>query len=227
MSLKCAIDAQLCSKHPIWLGVIEWEDTRISVEPTTWRSDLDAVSKAVVARFPDRNDLGSDLSLAEGRAAYVRFGLNPKRYPPASEALVRRVVSGKPAPSINTFVDFNNLLSLSTRCPVGSYNRHAINGNVLFRLGRPGESYAAIGNDTFNIENFPTLCDELGPFGGVTRDSIRAMVVPGIPRIVTFVMSFVEPHNSGVADSVIRLVAQAQARGLGQPGPLKWIDRSV
>lgn len=181
MTLNCSIDSRLWSLHPIWLGLTEWRNTEVIAAPEMWRADLDKVSAALAARFPDRNDLTSDLRIAAGRAAYVSYGLNPKRYPPASESLIRRAISGKPLPSINTFVDFNNVMSLNTRSPSGSYNPQALQGKILLRLGARGERYTAIGNDTFNLENFPTLCDEGGPFGGTTRDSLRTMVVPGIP----------------------------------------------
>jgi DNA/RNA-binding domain of Phe-tRNA-synthetase-like protein len=223
MALRCSIDAAVSARHPIWLGLTEWTNTNVTVAPVIWRADLDQLSDMLGARFPDKGDLSSDPRIAAGRTAYVAYGINPKRYAPASEALIRRAISGKPIPSINTFVDFNNVLSLTTRCPVGSYNAEAVRGGVLLRLGRAGESYTAIGNDTFQIENFPTLCDDIGPFGGITRDSTRTMVVQGISQTSTFVMSFVEPHTSGISETIQQLNRRAQERGLGQGSAVMWI----
>src|SRR5262245_36060200 len=135
MPLSCSIDTCLSSRHPLWLGITEWRSTNVVSDAIMFRAELDAACASVAARFPNRNDLTSDCCVAGCRRAYTAYGINPKRYAPASEALIRRAISGKPLPSINTFVDFNNIVSLRTRVPVGSYNQDAINGEVLLRLG--------------------------------------------------------------------------------------------
>jgi DNA/RNA-binding domain of Phe-tRNA-synthetase-like protein len=189
-----------------------------------WRAALDEASQELNRRFPDKAELANHVCIQAARDAYTAYGVNPKRYPPASEALAKRVLGGKPLPAINTMVDFNNLLSLQMLLPVGSYNRAEIKGAVTFQRGAPGQSYTAIGGDPFSAEGFPTFFDEVGPFGGTTRDSLRTLVKPGVTEVVTLVMSFVDPraHNF---DGVIRQqVQRAEALGLGKVQSFTWIS---
>src|SRR5262245_27434411 len=108
------IDQELTRKHPCWLGRIDWALADAAQDPSVWRADLDAAVNALTERFRNRDALGADPQMAAGRRAYTSYGVDPKRHPSAAEALVKRVLAGKPVPSINTMVDLNNLLSLST-----------------------------------------------------------------------------------------------------------------
>ena len=133
--------------------------------------------------------------IAATRKAYRTLGKDPGRYRGAAEALVRRLVSGKPLYHINNVVDINNLVSLQFLHPVGSYDAEKIHGEIRFRLGLLSESYEGIGKHVINTESLPVLADMNGAFGSPTSDSERTKIVPETRLILTAIMSFLGPQR--------------------------------
>ena len=129
-------------------------------------------------------------NLGESRRAYRACGKDPGRWRVSSEALYRRIRQGRDLYRINTVVDVNNLVSLETGFSLGSYDRDRLEGGVVLRRGKPGESYPGIGKDSVNLECMPLLADEAGPVGSPTSDSTRAMVTPESRRLLTVIFSF-------------------------------------
>lgn len=114
--------------------------------------------------------------LLPARTLYHRFGLDPTRGRPSSEALLRRVLRGKGLYRINTLVDACNLSSVEFGLPVGLYDAQKIIGDVVCRPGWPGESYAGIGKEEIHLNGKPVLADARGPFGNPSSDSRRTMI---------------------------------------------------
>jgi DNA/RNA-binding domain of Phe-tRNA-synthetase-like protein len=133
------------------------------------------------------------------RDAYRALGNDPTRYRGSNEALVRRIVQGKELYRVNTVVDINNLVSLETLHSAGTFDREHLRPPVVFRVGRPGESYAGIGRGTINIEGLPVFADQHGPFGSTTSDSERAMVRLQTTAILMVVISFLGRPGLGQA----------------------------
>lgn len=129
-------------------------------------------------------------NLGESRRGYKSCGKDPGRWRVSSEALYRRVRQGKELYRINTVVDVNNLISLETGFSLGSYDRDRLEGALVLRRGRSGESYPGIGKDAVDLENMPLLADGAGAVGSPTSDSTRAMVRPESRRILTLIYSF-------------------------------------
>lgn len=129
-------------------------------------------------------------NIALARAAYKSFGIDPGRHRISSEALYRRVRQGKALYQINSLVDVNNLVSLETGFPLGSYDAAHIGQEIVLRLGQPGEGYAGIGKSAVALENMPVFADDTGPFGSPTSDSTRAMITGGTKKAITVIYSF-------------------------------------
>jgi DNA/RNA-binding domain of Phe-tRNA-synthetase-like protein len=115
-------------------------------------------------------------ALAPARELYRSFGIDPTKTRPSSEALLRRVLKGKPLPAILNAVDLCNFLSLKFMLPLGLYDSEKIDGAVVLRKGRPGESFAGIRKGDVHLEGRPVLVDRRGPFGNPTSDSLRTSV---------------------------------------------------
>lgn len=141
--------------------------------------------------------LGRDLPDSEAhahavsavRAMYRRFGVDPTKTRPSSEALLRRVRKGDPFPSVNSAVDVCNWCSLETRLPFGLYDAGLIEGDVELRVGRDGEEYAGIRKDTVHLAGRLTVADARGPFGNPTSDSARTMVTLAATRLMYVVFA--------------------------------------
>ncbi len=114
--------------------------------------------------------------LQPARRLYRRIGLEPTKYRPSSEALLRRALQGKPFYQINSIVDCGNYCSLAYLLPIGLYDRQKIEGKIVARLGKPGETYEGIGKGVKHAEGKLVLADARGPFGNPSADSQRTMV---------------------------------------------------
>ncbi|HFE53959.1 MAG TPA: hypothetical protein ENK07_10970, partial [Bacteroidetes bacterium] len=96
-------------------------------------------------------------ALAPARRLYRAFGVEPTRRRPSSEALIRRVLKNKGLYRINTVVDVCNWCSMEFALPIGLYDTARIQGDVVCRVGKPGEGYEGIGKDWVNVGGRVTL----------------------------------------------------------------------
>jgi DNA/RNA-binding domain of Phe-tRNA-synthetase-like protein len=133
--------------------------------------------------------------IAATRAAYKTLGKEPSRYRNSAEALLRRITSGKGLYFINNLVDINNLVSLESLMPVGTYDLAKVTPPLIFREGRSGESYKGIGKDVLNLADLPVFADQDGPFGSPTSDSEQAMITESTTSFAMMIISF-----SGTSD---------------------------
>jgi len=81
------------------------------------------------------------------RDFFWRVGIDPTKTRPAAEALLRRVLQGRPLPRINTFVDAYNLASMETRIALAAFDLAKLRGPVRMRRARFGETFHGIGMD--------------------------------------------------------------------------------
>lgn len=124
------------------------------------------------------------------RTAYKKLGKDPSRYRLSSESLLKRIVKGNGLYKVNNVVDINNLVSLTTSCPVGIYDLSKTVGDINLTIGKDGEVYEGIRRGEIKIEHMPTFADSLGSFGTTTSDSIRAMITEDTHHIVMNLVSF-------------------------------------
>ncbi|MGH8310789.1 MAG: B3/B4 domain-containing protein [Steroidobacteraceae bacterium] len=146
-----------------------WLDGAIVVEREARLNAPLAEAEAAVRMHPPEE-------IAAVRTMYKRVGLDPTKTRPSSEALLRRVRRGDSLPRINSMVDVCNWCSLEFQLPYGLYDAAHIEGDVVLRLGLPGESYPGIRKDDVHVEGRIALADDRGPFGNPTSDSARTMV---------------------------------------------------
>jgi DNA/RNA-binding domain of Phe-tRNA-synthetase-like protein len=115
--------------------------------------------------------------IGRARELYRRYGTDPTRMRPSSEALLRRIRKGEPMPRINSLVDVANALSVQLQVPVGLYDLGKVAGDELvIRLGVKGESYEGIGKERVNVEGRICVADAEGACGNPTADSARTMI---------------------------------------------------
>jgi len=133
--------------------------------------------------------------IAAMRSAYKALGKDPSRYRGSAEALLRRVLQGKGLYQINSVVDINNLVSLESLNPAGTYDVEKVTGPIELRIGAATENYKGIGKDLINIESLPVFADAAGSFGSPTSDSERAMVRRETRKILMVIFSFTGPEG--------------------------------
>jgi DNA/RNA-binding domain of Phe-tRNA-synthetase-like protein len=148
-----------------------------------------------VLKPPDPRAVLESPQIAATRAAYKALGKDPARYRGSAEALLRRVIAGKELPLINAVVDATNLVSVESRLPIGLYDLTRVSGDIVFRVGRAGETFKGIGKYDLNLEGLPVFCDALGPHGSPTSDSERTMVTSETRDVLALIVSFAGPDG--------------------------------
>jgi len=169
---------------------------RVSVEKydeALWREIDQLLARLIATIKPEQ--INTVPQIAAMRSAYKALGKDPSRYRGSAEALLRRVLSGKGLYQINSVVDINNLVSLESLNPAGTYDLEKITPPIVLRIGAAGESYKGIGKDLINIESLPVFADAAGPFGSPTSDSERAMVTLETKKALMVVFSFTVPEE--------------------------------
>lgn len=187
--MQIAIDPELKKKAPrTALGVLTAKV--ITGETPPGLLEEMKAREAEVLNLPEPRAILESAKILATRSGYKALGKDPSRYRGSAEALLRRIISGKSFPLINSVVDIINLTSVESRLPVCLYDLDQISGAVVFRVGRTAESYKGIGKYDLNLEGLPVFCDESGPHGSPTSDSERTMVTPATLRIAAILVSF-------------------------------------
>ena len=144
------------------------------------------------------------------RELYRRFGVDPTRHRPSSEALLRRARRGE-WPRLNSLVDVANVMSLRLQVPVGLHDLDQVEGEELvLRTGAAGESYPGIGKERVNVEGRLCLADAAGPCGNPSADSARTQITTATERALWI---YYLPVGEAAIDRTAELVAQ-YGRGL-------------
>lgn len=192
------------------LGVIEAEGVCVAPADADLAREMDAACERLrreltleqVAQLP---------SIRGVRAMFRAWGVDASRYRPSGEALLRRVVQGKGLYRVCNVVDVNNLGSIETGWPYGTYNRAAIAPPVTLRLGQAGEKFEGIGKQTWHLKGRPVLADSQGPFGSPISDSVRTMITEGVAAVLTVIFA---PASSTSAE--LEQAVERHARRLEQ-----------
>lgn len=189
--------------------------------PSTLLEEM-KVRETEILHLPEPRSLLESPKILATRAGYKALGKDPARYRGSAEALLRRIISGKGFPQINTVVDIINLVSVESRLPIGLYDLAHVKGDIVFRAGRAGETYKGIGKYDLNLEGLPVFSDAEGPHGSPTSDSERTMVTAATKTIAAILVSF--GGAEGLESSCQRMTSllQKHAHGEGVQFQIRW-----
>src|SRR5712692_10183456 len=167
LKVRCELDVEVLALEVYELEVTEPRDD----------FELEVARAMQAARTGEVGDAG------RARALYRRFGIDPTRLRPSSEALLRRLKKGEPLPRVNSLVDVANAMSVQLQVPVGLYDLDKVKGDELVvRLGKEGESYTGIGKERVNVAGRICIADAEGPCGNPSADSARTMITTDTER---------------------------------------------
>lgn len=113
--------------------------------------DLEEFKKEFIARIRSEYDIETLKDTPELRLYrdfFWKIGIDPTKTRPASEALIRRIIQGKPLPKINTLVDSYNLASIKSCVPLAAFDNNKISSDLLLRVAAKGEQFTGIGMKT-------------------------------------------------------------------------------
>jgi len=186
---RVSIEAELKAKCPRVALACVTAEVSTGATPEGLDKELRGCEEKILKLAEPKAVLESAAILAT-RAGYKALGKDPARYRGSAEALLRRAIAGKGLPRINNVVDVINLVSVESRLPVGLYDLAHVQGDIVFRAGRAGETYKGIGKYDLNLEGLPVFCDAAGPHGSPTSDSERTMVTLATKQVIVIIISF-------------------------------------
>jgi DNA/RNA-binding domain of Phe-tRNA-synthetase-like protein len=187
------------------LGILEMSGIRVTESSDELKAMLNNLADEFARKYKDAA-LGEIDTVKKIRAIFHRSGLDPTRYRPSSESLLRRAVKGKGLYFINSVVDLINYFSLKMLSPMGLYDADRVHPPIEWRVGREGETYEGIGRDTLHLVHFPLLVDSAGPFGSPISDSMRTRVTEACTRILW--ITFAPPGTNIPLDELARTMQQ-------------------
>jgi DNA/RNA-binding domain of Phe-tRNA-synthetase-like protein len=208
--VKITIASDVAARAPMLrLGLLSMRGLTIRAKDNDLWQALEQAAGVVAARA-DSHGPGADTRVAAVRRLFKAVGVDPSRYRPSSEALLRRVTQGKGLYQINTAVDVNNWCSLEERLPFGIYDAQSIGTDVLLQLGRENAAYEGIGKSLVSLEGKMVLSDAQGAFGSPISDSTRAMVTEQTREIHVVVFAADVAHNA--LCSILQTAAERMSR---------------
>lgn len=194
------------------IGFLRLAGCRVAASDAPLLAELDATTRAAAARFAG-DALTDDAVVSQVRRLFKSVGIDPTRYRPSSEALVRRIVKGQGLYQINSLVDINNLCSIESLLPLGCYDVDRIDGDMHVRIGREDESYEGIGRE-INIAGKLVSVDDRGPFGSPIADSSRTRITEDTRNALVLVYAPRAVDDAGVT-RVLDRFAELAARHAG------------
>jgi DNA/RNA-binding domain of Phe-tRNA-synthetase-like protein len=111
-------------------------------------SELMKFAEGVIGEVRGRYNLNNLKDVSNFRAYrdfFWKIGIDPTKIRPASEALIRRILAGKPLPRINSLVDAYNLASIQTEIALAAFDVARLQGDMHMRFAEEGENFLGIG----------------------------------------------------------------------------------
>jgi DNA/RNA-binding domain of Phe-tRNA-synthetase-like protein len=144
--LKIVIDRSVSERFPD-LDVVVRCVRGVKVKP--FDEELERLKQEVYSQVRRRYTLEGLKDIPTIRAYrdfFWRIGVDPTKNRPSSEALIRRILAGKPPPTINTLVDAYNLASILSEVALAAFDEDKLQSKeVVMRTAKKGETFLGIG----------------------------------------------------------------------------------
>lgn len=209
MEFRAAMFPIQISLGSVRLGLLEADQVLTGPAPEDLSAELRSVT-AELARARTVEAVATMEPVRAVRAMFRSWGLDPSKYRPSSEALLRRVALGKGLYSISNVVDIINLSSIETAWPYGCYDRERVLPPITLRLGAHGEKYEGIGRRVWHLQGRPVLADAAGPFGSPISDSTRTMITGETRSLLATIFAPASATEASVGQALARLAERLE-----------------
>jgi tyrosyl-tRNA synthetase len=161
--------------------------------------------------------------------AFHAAGINPTAFPPAHEALARRILDGETPPRINLAVDLANAASLRSLVPIGAHDLDRLRGDFVVRYSHEGDTFNPIGQ----TESEPVPLGEIVFADNqavrtrrwVWRLGERAKVTPASRAIFFPIDGFLGETDGAVRQAMANLAHELKV-ALGATIQTAFVDRA-
>ena len=161
MSLKLVIDEEVRDRFPD-LNVLLMELD--SVKVLEYSEELERFKSEIYDKLRKRYKLESlkdDPLVKTYRNFFWRIGIDPTKIRPAAEALLRRILSGRGIPRINTLVDSYNLASAESGIALAAFDSEKIDGDMIMRFAKEGGISRNRHEKTEDLKGWRDSCSRL------------------------------------------------------------------
>ncbi len=174
--MKVRIDASIYERLPHFsLGVLHYTDVSLTDSPKMLQGRINLFVESLRLEH-EPSKLTEIEGVREWRTCFKKIGIDPSRYRPSSESLLRRLLQGNSFFWVNSAVDVNNFLSVHHALPYGIYDEDKLTGSVVCRLGHEDDRYKGLNGREVHMEGKMLLSDDQGAFGSPIVDSVRTCV---------------------------------------------------
>ena len=198
------------------LGFLYLTDCQIVASSDALRKIYDEVADTAKERFAD-TPFGEHPVAGGVRRLFKSAGIDPSRYRPSGEALVRRILKGQGLYHINCIVDINNICSIESLFPLGAYDCEHIIGDVNIRLGASDEVYRGIGKE-IHIAGKLVSTDGAGAFGSPIADSARTKISEDTRKVLVLLYAPGSTEDSEIRNTLNRFADLAGEYAGAQTG---------
>ncbi len=188
------------------LGTVEADALRVAPADEALAREMHEVCERLRSKLTVEQVAGLD-SIRAVRGMFRAWGVDPSKYRPSSEALLRRVAQGKGLYRLSNVVDIVNLCSVETGWPYGCYDAGKLAPPITLRHGQPGETYERIGRAMWHLHGHPVLADQQGPFGSPMSDSTRTMITEETQSLLLTVFAPLESSNEKLQGALERFAS--------------------
>jgi len=143
--MKMQIDSKLKTRFPdLTAVVVNVDEVNIQKQNIQLENFKLEVIKQINQNF-DLETVKDHPTFRAYRDFFWEIKIDPTKTRPASEALTRRILAGKPLPCINTLVDAYNLASITSQIPLATFDSDKLKGEIFMRFAKEKEKILGIG----------------------------------------------------------------------------------
>ncbi|MEA2453872.1 MAG: hypothetical protein QOI45_134 [Thermoleophilaceae bacterium] len=134
------VDPAVHAAHPDYVALV-LVASGIANGPTDAGSDAQLAAAEAHLRSSGLAKAPDHPHIAAWRAAFSAFGAKPSRYPTSAEALIGRVLKGRPLPRVNALVDLYNSVSVRHVVPLGGEDADRLKGPLRLSIATGDEPF--------------------------------------------------------------------------------------
>ena len=152
---KIVVDPQIKANFPD--ARIGWMLVDLNVQEShPYAEELKTTLASVLAqRGITEENLTSHPDIARWREVFRSMGVKPNKYKSTVEALVKRVLKGQNMWDISSVVDVYNCVTVLTFLALGAFDTAYIDGDVVLRYAKEGETFLPLGSEEEIIPTDP------------------------------------------------------------------------
>lgn len=186
--MEIAIENETRAREPgLLVGYAIINDVSVAKAQKPLKKEIMSVVRSVRDKYASRSDMYVVPAIKGMRDMFKNNGIDPSRYSPSAEALLKRIIDGKDLYRINNVVECNNMGSMRFELPMGVYNSDNLVGDVVFKFGNNSDMMETMAKGEMNMNNILLTRDSEKLFGSPVSDSPHAMITENTKNILLLV----------------------------------------